>query len=256
MAGKTPKLREAPLPRLSASKLKLYEACPKRYAWRYVLGHKDYPNIYGFLGSSVHKAIQNKYLNPEGSTAYYFQQAFSSMLSPDIDQANKAQDLYAQAMLWIEAFDHSQYSPLMVDGKPVLEKYFRLPYSIDGEPICTLEGYIDFVGDTGGSLFAVDWKTGKEVYSKRKVQKDLQFIIYAWALEQLYHRKPDYIIYHRLRSQTKYAGYVFDRSSLDAIILRLLQDPLEYTHSICSASCPSYCGVRKYASETKEVRSD
>lgn len=236
------------LPRLSASKLKVYEQCPTQYKWKYILGHKDHANIYGVLGSAVHKAIQDKYIYPDTDIIYLFQQAYARWVTPDVDQFYKARELYIQACEWLESFDFEYYTPFRDDTKPVLEKHFRLPYSIDNVPVCTLEGYIDFIGtvNNGETLFVVDWKTGREVYSNKKVEKDIQFIIYDWAIEQLYGKKPEYIIYHRLRNHKRYSGSTFNRSQLNDLILKLLSDPMEYEPTICENTCPFYCGVRKY----------
>lgn len=239
------------LPRLSASKLKVYESCPIQYKWKYVLGHKDRANIYGVLGSAVHKAIQDKYIYPESDIIYLFQQAYAKWVTPDVEQFYKARELYIQACEWLEAFDPDIYTPFIQQEKPVVEKHFFLPYMINGETVCTLEGYIDFIGITEQNTFyAVDWKTGSGVYSHKKVENDLQFIVYDWAIEQLYEKKAERIIYHRLRNHKQYIGKTFDRTSLDAIITRLLNDPMEYDPVMCGATCPSYCGVRNYFIQT------
>lgn len=229
------------LTRLSASKLKLYERCPTAYVHKYIAKKDDRVGIHGLLGSAVHKAIETKYSNPESDMLYTFQTAFGQWLNPDVEYFFMAQSLHNQAIEWLQGLDTNLYTPKRVDGKPVLEKYFRLPYPNKSTPICTLEGYMDLVTDNA----VVDWKTGKEVYSRKKVETDIQFVIYNWAYEQLYNAQPEMIVYHRLRDQKQIIGKKFDRTHLDELIQQFLHDPMTYEPVPC-LNCPTWCSVKKY----------
>ena len=230
--------------RLSASKLKLYQRCPTAYVHKYIAKKDDRIGIHGLLGSAVHKAIETKYRNPETNMGYTFQITFGQWLNPDVEYFYLAQSLHSQALEWLDTLDTTLYTPIVVDDKPVLEKYFRLPYPNKDAPICTLEGYMDLVTDHS----VVDWKTGKEVYSNKKVERDLQFVIYSWAYEQLYGYAPDKIIYHRLRDHKQYTGKKFDRTELDELIRHFIDDPMTYEPVPCQ-NCPMWCSVRKMVEE-------
>lgn len=232
------------LVRLSASKLKLYERCPTAYVHKYISKRDDRVGIHGLLGTSVHKAIETKYRDPETNMVGTFINSFGQWINPEVEYFYMAQSLSNDAITWLETLDTNLYTPKVVDGKPVLEKYFKLPYPDTENPICTLEGYMDLVTDTS----VVDWKTGKEVYSGKKVERDIQFVIYAWAYEQLYGYAPSEIVYHRLRDHKQHKGKKFDRTHLDELILQFINDPMTYEPIPCD-NCPVWCSVKKQFNE-------
>jgi len=230
-------MTEVKLVRLSASKLKMYQQCEKMYLARYLHGDKGI-NIWGIIGSAAHKAIERHYR--EGSYILpVFYQAVAQTIKPDMEGFENAQQTQAVIAKGLESFDPSWYTPMVRDDKMQLEKYFRLPYPDPINPICTLEGYIDMATEYG----IVDFKTGKDIPSKKAVQSDLQFIIYYWAYEQLYGKSPEWITYHRIRDNKQITGKNFDRTPLDTIIAKFLADPMKYDMIQCD-NCPFYCGVK------------
>jgi hypothetical protein len=226
------------LTRLSASKLKLYQRCPTAYAHRYIAG-KESLGIHALMGSAVHKAIE-KYYSTGADTIQTFQDSFSKWITPEVDNLQIAMSLFHLGREMVTTFDPSLYAPKIVDGKLQLERYFKLPYPNAERPICTLEGYIDVVTDTQ----VVDFKTGKDIVSRKKVENDLQFIIYYWAHKELYGYYPEEIVYHRLRDQRQIKGKEFIFTELDTIIHQFLNDPMTYEPIPCD-QCPVWCTVRK-----------
>ena len=222
-------------PRLSASKLKVYESCPKRYKLQYLIGQRGEANLWGIIGSAAHKAIELYYRDqtPIGVT---LQERVNKHLTPDTEGFEYYHATYQAIYASLQSFDPTLYKPVE------MEKYFRLPYPNVDNPICTLEGYIDVIGDT----YIVDYKTGGDTPSKKSLSDDLQFIIYYWAYNQLYGAYPKEIIYHRLRNHKQIRQSKFNLEKLDTIIHKFLTDTFEYDMNACE-NCPSYCGVRSYA---------
>jgi CRISPR/Cas system-associated exonuclease Cas4 (RecB family) len=87
--------------------------------------------------------------------------------------------LQADAVLEARKVFERWYTPekmadiLVIDGKPMREKYFEYPVSVDGHDI-KLIGYIDAIRKKGDDIEVVDYKTGSSLYTK-----DLQLDIYS-----------------------------------------------------------------------------
>jgi PD-(D/E)XK nuclease superfamily len=231
-------MNEPKLVRLSASKLKMYQKCPRMYLARYTHGDSGL-NIWGIIGSAAHKAIE-KYYKEGTHIVPTFYQAVAQSIHPDMEGFENAQSTQTTIGKGLAGFDPTIYTPLEVDGKLQLEKYFRLPYPNKDNPICTLEGYIDMVTEEA----VIDFKTGKDKPSKKAVENDLQFVIYYWAYEQLYGRAPKSIIYHRIRDNKQIIGKKFSRATLDELIHAFISDPMDYPMIPCE-NCTFFCGVKR-----------
>lgn len=229
------------LPRVSASKLKLWQECPKMYEMRYVRGEEQKPNVWALVGSGAHKAIETYYKTGRPILATYAEWIAEHVTSAAVEGIEYAPNLIAGIQNGLKNFDTTLYDPLEVDGVPQLEKRFRLPYPDAENPICTIEGFIDCVTATQ----VVDYKTGKDTPSIKAVERDLQFIIYHWAYERLYGVPPKEIVYHRLRDNKRIIGKKFDITILDSVLREFLTLQTVYNLDLCD-DCPSYCGMRKY----------
>jgi PD-(D/E)XK nuclease superfamily len=226
------------LPRLSASKLVLYESCPTSYKARYIEKLRNESlNVYALSGSAVHKAIQNYYLTGADMIRTYLEQ-FNKSLTDEVEYVERNATVQRQALDMLTRLDLTAYKPKKVAGELQLEKHFKVPYPVI-DPICTLEGYIDFVGSKD---YVVDWKTGKETYTS--IEDHLQFIVYAYAFKQLYKKSLKKALVYKLKDGTVIEGSTFNFNKLDTTIRTFLADPMIYELEICGTKCPFYCGVR------------
>ncbi|MDE2106565.1 MAG: PD-(D/E)XK nuclease family protein, partial [Patescibacteria group bacterium] len=64
-----------------------------------------------------------------------------------------------------------------------------------------LVGIIDRIDEDGDALVLTDYKSGKRKPSRRELRGDLQLTVYAFAIERIFGRAPDRIVYYHLRTQ-------------------------------------------------------
>jgi hypothetical protein len=216
----------------------MYQTCPKMYAARYQGGDKGI-NVWGIIGSSAHKAIEGWYRD-KTDIPMTFIGTVGKTITKDTEGFEYAQRVSETIYNHLTLFDPKQFQPTEIDGKLSLERYFKLPYPNKDNPICYVNGYIDMLTHDG----FIDWKTGSEQMSKKKVENDLQFILYAWVFEQLTGRKPLYGLYYKIRGNKQYKGMHFDIQKVDTVLRQLLSDPFTYDEEPCK-ECPIYCGVRR-----------
>lgn len=150
----------------SFSRLKLYETCPQRFYYRYVLEREEPVTKPLALGKAVHKAIE-LILNGTDFEEAIFEEAIKEG--------------------WIECDFHPEVEPeeirQLVENAPfqklegVTEYHFRLPL-FDSPDSPELQGYIDlWNGDK-----IMDFKTNWKPYD---VTDNYQVALYAWAIQQL-----------------------------------------------------------------------
>lgn len=142
----------------SFSRLNMFENCPRRFYYKYVLQLPEAVTVPLLLGKACHKAIE---LIVQGATK---REAMVAGLA-EID---------------FEEIPFSDYNYLLNNVPPIqageTEKYFCLPLSADGT--VQIQGYIDW---TNGNEI-MDWKTNRKVYA---VQDNPQLALYSWAMSQL-----------------------------------------------------------------------
>ena len=129
------------------------------------------------------------------------------------------------------------------------EMYFKYKYPDNDNPICIIRGYLDMTTDNA----FVDFKSSKTKLSKKKIQNDIQFILYHWVYHRMYHRYPEYGVYYRLPDQKEIRVSGFDIQVLDTLIRQFVNDPMEYDLTLCD-DCASYCGLRQYLKEQEKIQ--
>jgi CRISPR/Cas system-associated exonuclease Cas4 (RecB family) len=182
------------LPRLSASKLKTFSSCPKKFYYEYVDRQESTKHIAAIMGTAVHKSIDSVYSARRNGHA-----------SQDVDI------LYHIA--WTEEFIRSPGAvydrKVFEDGLGIVKRYdfekrtpnatefeFRLPFPDPIMPMCEIHGYIDQMYDWG----LVDMKTSKRKPAQVLLDNDLQFIVYAWAFYNIVGENPNHVLWHHLRT--------------------------------------------------------
>ena len=166
----------------SYSRLHLYETCPLRFYYRYILGLSERVTKPLALGKAVHQSIESMIKGSDYKHA--------------IIEGYAACDFHPEVSF-------KEISNL-VENAPVFknmgetEVYFRFPLS-DSPNAPQLQGYIDLVQD--GRL--VDWKTNWRSYG---VLENHQVGLYAWALSKL--QKTDLVegslYFLRYKQESKY----------------------------------------------------
>ena len=145
----------------SYSRLLLYETCPRRFYFRYILKLVEKVSKPLALGKAVHKAIEK------------------------IIEGMSVEDSVLEGFTECDFHPEVSYDEItrLVKNAPVFknmgetEVHFCLPLSND-ENAPKIQGYIDLVTDSGAFT---DWKTNWKPYGHANRQLGL----YAWALSKM-----------------------------------------------------------------------
>lgn len=144
----------------SFNRLSVYEQCPRRFYFHYVLGYEEQESKALALGKAVHKAIElikNGTDFEEAIRKGYIECDFHEEVSPD------------------EIRQLVENAPKNLEGEA--EVYFCLPL-FDDQEFPKLQGYIDLVN--GESIY--DFKTNWKAYHPTDTY---QLGLYAWAIKKL-----------------------------------------------------------------------
>ncbi|GAE93094.1 hypothetical protein JCM21714_2131 [Gracilibacillus boraciitolerans JCM 21714] len=146
----------------SFSRLSLYETCPQRFYYKYVLGMEEPITKPLALGKAVHKAIECL-LNGET-----FQEAIKkAMIEADFHEEVTA----------IEVEELVLKAPLVHLKGGETEIYFSVPLFPTEKDSPVIRGYIDLID--GNQIY--DFKTNFKAY---EVTDNFQVGLYAWAMEK------------------------------------------------------------------------
>lgn len=146
----------------SFSRLSLFQTCPKRFFYRYVLGKSEPVTKPLALGTAVHKALElvvNGASMEEAIKKGYIECDFHEEVSP------------------IEIRELVERAPLG-NLKGETELYFCIPLFPEEKHSPKLQGFIDLIA--GNKI--VDFKTNRKMYH---VTDNYQMGLYAWALSKL-----------------------------------------------------------------------
>ncbi|MDQ6928215.1 MAG: PD-(D/E)XK nuclease family protein, partial [Actinomycetota bacterium] len=167
--------------RLSASRLSVYDDCPLRYAYEYVLGARSDAGVHAALGTLVH-AVLAQFLDPKdpGSADLSRERLLSiaerswrddiAPYRPQVEEIRR--DYFSMLEAWwqVEGGD----SPLRPDVIDV-EREFEIEVGPH-----TLTGFIDRVdrADDGEGVRVVDYKTGRTKPNAAQVADNIQLASY------------------------------------------------------------------------------
>jgi CRISPR/Cas system-associated exonuclease Cas4 (RecB family) len=155
----------------SFSRLNLYQTCPRRFYYKYVLELDDPPGEAAILGKTVHKAIE-LVLNGRSFD--------DAVLTACMEEAELMLDKQE-----IERMVQTAMNTLpMFPGKPTgIEQYFIETLTERAEiptgmvmPETRVQGYMDLVYKNTASPIIVDWKTNRRPYP---VNQTWQIPLYA-----------------------------------------------------------------------------
>lgn len=195
------------LSRLSASKIKTFQSCPNKYRYEYVEKIRGPRHPAAAMGTAVHTAVENVYkawrrkLTSKDPVSM-FQEEFRLELDKDKADVDTSylNRLLSDGIKMVGDYDYTRIPKRT-------ERMFNLKFPNEQEPICRIVGFIDHVYSWG----FVDLKTNSRKPSQDTLDNDLQFILYHWAFEQLYHRKPEKSIWHHMRTHEDIEAHVEDK---------------------------------------------
>ena len=224
----------------SASKLKLYQQCRAMYYDRYVLGKKETKgDTSSIFGSALHNAIEYKYAkgyDPIARFTRYVNLIYARRLKyTDISHSMSYNGMFIEGRGILAGFPWDAYHPIQN------EIGFTVPFYYQGTIIAMLHGYIDMITDDN---MVIDFKSSKYKPSQNKLNNDIQFAVYWYAVKQLEHIAPNKVIWHHLRDNTilEYdTTNVQDRlDEIGQLIMTIEQDDFEDVEEgkICERCAP------------------
>lgn len=175
--------------RLSASSIKDYLECPKRFYYRTF--HKDKSKVSNHVvfGSIVHEAIE-EFDNGKDAVKWAVAQ-WAERMTPEFEFAEiKQVPKPPKSFTKMLGNYYTKIVPEFPIEKPQkTELFFEIPWSeitIDGKKSeVIILGKIDKIA--GSNVY--DWKTGARRPTKYQLQ-DFQFYLYSWAYEKMYGERP------------------------------------------------------------------
>lgn len=206
-------------PKLSYTDINIYNSCPLKYKFKYILKIPEKVGPHVHLGSAIHRTLH---------------EAMSSVskgekLSVDDLKKNfleKWSGYRIQDKAWMESLKNAGL--VMLENFAKREKKSRLNI-VDLEKYFTLEydnfiltGKIDRIdADENGELYIVDYKTGRiGIPESAKTKTDDQLFIYALACPSLYDKIPAEVAYYYL-GDDRLASFVVSEKDLHKVLEKI-----------------------------------
>ncbi|MGD0451702.1 MAG: ATP-dependent DNA helicase [Candidatus Bathyarchaeia archaeon] len=167
----------------SVSQFVGYKKCPRLYQYRHVMKIPEKPRYYFDFGSSLHSiAEQLTSMQKDGKTIneVVAEELLAKFWDPKgykskIDEKRDYNE--AKAILKVFLEEQTQSKTEIVD----IERWFETSI---GD--IRLRGRIDRIDKDGLGYTVVDYKTSKKAPSLNELKKDMQLLVYALAVKEIY----------------------------------------------------------------------
>ena len=205
-------LGEFTLTTLSASKLKTFSSCEKKYYYEYIEKACTDRHPAAALGTSVHKTIEHVYREQTDPIAT-FSEIFGKEIAQYEDTGIDLRKYQTDGIKMVRQYNFARRTPT------AMEVEFLLPFPNQAHALCQIRGFIDQTYDWG----FVDLKTNRTKPLNSVLDNDLQFLIYDWAFEQINGYEARDKIWHQLRTgEDLYADTVGKLDNVTRVIERIL----------------------------------
>lgn len=204
---------------LSASKIKTYQSCNRQFFYRYIDKIPSGVSGRALLGRAIHKAIE---LGFQGQGPFTVFNEYWLAGMKQVTGNENLQKIYNEGLKMLDLYNFNQAPPLES------ELGFTLPYPNAEEPIVMMNGYFDQVYANS----VIDMKTSLRRPKESVLKYSPQFIIYAWAFQQLYGKIPK-IYWHHLRTGEKFLADI-TQDQIDSFVpnVRTFAAHLRYTEEM------------------------
>jgi len=203
LAAMVPNLQKLPV--VSASKIKMYKTCGRKYYYRYIMSKEERPedqkNIYALKGIALHAAIETYYKkkDPESALtaalAEYQDKMLTTMTQWQDEGIVIGEDQLPQTLRSGKEMLRQLDWKNMVPDK--LEYRFSLPFPNLESPFVFVEGIIDMITKEGS---VIDHKSNSKAPNMQELEHDPQFMLYRWAYQQMYGMYPLRVAWHHLKN--------------------------------------------------------
>ena len=210
----------------SATRLKSYLTCPRQFRYSYVDGIPSIPTSPLVFGRTLHDAL----------CFVHEHQMLNGKLPPVGDVLEKFDALWSEALKAKPFFRDGSPSPEqhLTTGHEILRAYLAAPEN-QKMPLAAelafevvagdyrLAGIVDRVDESESGLIVVDFKSGTRKPTPKDLDDDLQFTIYAFALERMMGRPVERVVHCHLRT-----GDCFEAHPTDSHFAWLLDEVLPF----------------------------
>jgi DNA helicase-2/ATP-dependent DNA helicase PcrA len=171
----------------SVSQFVGYKKCPRLYQYRHVMKIPEKPRYYFDFGSSLHSIAEqltrmqkdgkniNEAIAEELLAKFWDPKGYKSKIDEKRDYDE------AKAILKVFLDEQAKSKTEIVD----IERWFETSV---GD--IKLRGRIDRIDRDGSSYTVVDYKTSKKASSLNELKKDMQLLVYALAVKEIYGTGP------------------------------------------------------------------
>jgi hypothetical protein len=210
------------LPTFSASKIKTFSACKRKYYYSYIVREAQKRNPAAAMGTCVHKTVESFHRGELSSpddlwTVYNNEWRRELQSSADLLTDGRVSKLQREGVAILERYDWTRH-PRDV------EIVFTLPYPDELFPLCYITGIIDQTYDDG---HIEDLKTSRNRPLQGILDYDPQFIIYNWAYDSMYREPASGIYWHHLRTGDMIEAHVQGKDQFDSV-QRIVEEMLEF----------------------------
>jgi len=184
------------LPEFSASRFNLYKTCAQLYKLQYIDGLTSNRHVYTVMGSALHHAIEHYYGDGKDAPVQIFSRYYNEAIASAVNSENGlvATHLIGKASQLgrdiVRDMDWEKFSPLQI------EYGFKLPFPAENS-LVMMRGFIDMI--TVDERI-IDHKSSSKKPTSAELAVNPQLLIYVWAYEQLFGKKPKAVYWHHLRT--------------------------------------------------------
>jgi hypothetical protein len=183
-------LNESTLITLSASKLKTFNACERKFYYEYVDRQETVKHPAAALGTAVHKTIERVYREQIDPVPTFVDEFGKELLANNLNIDDVKPQLARDGIKMISQYNFLRRVP------DEMELEFTLPFPNAAHPLCNIRGFMDQLYEWG----FVDLKTNTFKPLNSVLDNDIQFILYDWAFEEIYNYRAQRKIWHHLRT--------------------------------------------------------
>ena len=213
------------LPEFSASRFNTYKTCARMYYYQYHESQPKSVDAYTVMGSALHYAIEHYYKSKElpltvFSTKFNELSRAAASSETGIVAGNLISKAHQIGQDIIRDFDWGRLNPTEI------EFGFRFPFPKEN-PLVIMRGFIDMITEEG---YILDHKSAGKRPTKAELAVNPQLLLYVWAYEQVYGKKPEKVFWHHLRTaELIEADVMVDYEQKIAKLTELLQSILNDT---------------------------
>ena len=223
-----------PAMEMSYSRLNAYRFCPWKYKFIYLDHMHVAPNPATSLGLSIHKALENYYLNAGRSFDDLMESYDKCWVNEGFVSPQQVQDYFEKGQRMLEnywAANKDNDSEVLF-----LEKEFNFPIGA-----IRLRGIIDRIDRLkDGSYEVIDYKTHAELWNNARVDADLQISLYALACKKALKIEPGTLSFYFMAHDKKVSTKRTDADINKAVVLvnETAQKILKSEFTPNTANCP------------------